>query len=185
MCATATSKELGRLLLGGTREWIPTLDELLTIVEGRVPIFIELKSMPGRDRGFAGAVASRLMSYHGPAAVMSFDPALLAEVRITEPGLPRGLVAEGDWRKGREHIRTARALELDFVSYSIDDIPNIATTGHAAAVRHAADLLDGAERSAGRQGARLRRPDHVRGVRSLIAGALNVAAQRRRLTFPA
>lgn len=121
------SKDLGRLHLGGTREWIPTLDELLANVEGRVPIFIELKSMPGRDRGFAGAVASRLMGYQGPAAVMSFDPALLAEVRIAEPDLPRGLVAEGDWQKGREHIRTARSLELDFVSYSIDDIPNLAT----------------------------------------------------------
>ena len=122
------SKDLGRLHLGGTREWIPTLDELLANVEGRVPIFVELKSMQGRDRGFAGAVASRLMRYHGPAAVMSFDPALLAEVRVAEPGLPRGLVAEGDWQKGREHIRTARSLEVDFVSYSINDMPNIVTT---------------------------------------------------------
>jgi glycerophosphoryl diester phosphodiesterase len=121
------SKDLGRLHLAGTREWIPTLDELLANVDGRVPLFIELKTMHGRDGGFAGAVASRLMRYPGPAALMSFDPSLLAEIRIAEPGLPRGLVAEGDWRAGREHLRTVRSLELDFVSYSIDDLPNLAT----------------------------------------------------------
>ncbi len=123
-----TSKDLGRLHLDGTKEWIPTLDELLANVEGQAPIFVELKPMPRRDAGFAGAVAARLMRYHGPAAVMSFDPSLLAEVRVAQPGLPRGLVAEGDWQKGREHLRIARNLELDFVSYCIDDMPNIATT---------------------------------------------------------
>ena len=121
------SAELGRLHLGDTREWIPTLDELLANVEGQVPIFIEMKTMANRDNGFAGAVAARLRRYHGPVAVMSFDPSLLAEFRIAEPNLPRGLVAEGDWRAGREHIRTIRSLGLDFVSYSIDDMPNLAT----------------------------------------------------------
>lgn len=121
------STELGRLHLGDTREWIPTLDELLANVEGRVPLFIEMKSMAGRNSGFAGAVAARLNAYNGPAAIMSFDPALLAEYRIADPTLPRGLVAEGDWQAGRGHLRTVRSLGLDFVSYSIDDMPNLAT----------------------------------------------------------
>src|SRR4051812_13377894 len=33
-----TAAELGDLHVAGTREWIPTLDELLTLVAGRVPL---------------------------------------------------------------------------------------------------------------------------------------------------
>jgi glycerophosphoryl diester phosphodiesterase len=118
-----SAAELGDLRVGGTREWIPTLDELLALVAGRVPLVMELKPMPGRDFGLAVEVVDRLKSYAGPAALMSFDPGLIAEVRAADPTLPRGLTAMGNWRWGFEHLRTALALGVDFVSYSIDDLP--------------------------------------------------------------
>ena len=48
-----TAAELGDLRVAGTGEWIPTLDELLALVGGRVPLVIELKHVPGRDAGLA------------------------------------------------------------------------------------------------------------------------------------
>jgi glycerophosphoryl diester phosphodiesterase len=118
-----TAAELGDLRLFDTPEWIPTLDELLGQVAGRVPLVIELKHVPGRDAGFAWAVVERLKMYDGPAALMSFDAALIGDVKAAAPNLPRGLIAEGDWRRGLEHFRTMLRLGVDFISYSIKDLP--------------------------------------------------------------
>jgi glycerophosphoryl diester phosphodiesterase len=118
-----TAAELGDLRLFDTQEWVPTLDEMLAQVAGRVPLVIELKHVPGRDAGFALAVVERLRRYDGLAALMSFDADLLADVRAAAPEIPRGLIAEGDWRRGVEHMRAALRLGVDFVSYSIRDLP--------------------------------------------------------------
>jgi glycerophosphoryl diester phosphodiesterase len=117
------ASELGDLRILGTPEWIPTLDELLLLVEGRVPLVLELKHMPGRDGGFAWEVVERLKRYAGPAALMSFDAALIADIRAADPGLPRGLVATGDWRSGATHMQVAMQFGVNFISYSIDYLP--------------------------------------------------------------
>ena len=118
-----TAAELGDLRIAGTGAWIPTLDELLTLVAGRVPLVMELKHVPGRDAGLAFEVVQRLALYAGPAALMSFEPGLVAEVRVADPNLPRGLTARGNWRDGVLFFRTVLELGVDFASYSIDDLP--------------------------------------------------------------
>lgn len=118
-----TVAELADLRLAGTREWIPTLDELLGLVEGRVPLIIELKHVPGRDAGLAFAAAERVRRYAGPAALMSFSRAQIAEVRAADPQMPRGLTAQGDRRRAWGHLRAARRLDVDFVSYRASDLP--------------------------------------------------------------
>jgi glycerophosphoryl diester phosphodiesterase len=118
-----TSAELRDFRVAGTGEWIPRLDELLSLVAGRVPLIIELKHVPGRDCGLAAATVEQLKRYSGPAALRSFDPRLVSEVRVAEPNLPRGLTAIGDWRCGFQHLRAAFMLGVDFVSYNIDDLP--------------------------------------------------------------
>ncbi len=118
-----TAAELGDLRVAGSREWIPTLDEMLELVAGRVPLVIELKHVPGRDYGLAVEAVDRLKRYAGPAALMSFDPGLIAEVRIAAPNFPRGLIAAGSWRYAAHHLRAALSLGVDFVSYAVDDLP--------------------------------------------------------------
>lgn len=94
--AELSAAELGALSLrGGTGEGIPTLDALLARVAGQVPLLIELKD----QSGMLGAapltmepeVARLLRTYAGPAAVMSFNPAMVAAVAARAPDLPRGL----------------------------------------------------------------------------------------------
>ena len=118
-----TTAELGEVRVAGTGEGIPRLDELLSLVAGRVPLIIELKHVPGRDFGLAVEAVDQLKRYPGPAALMSFDPKLISEVRSADPNLPRGLTAMGNWRCGLDNLRAALALGVDFVSYSIDDLP--------------------------------------------------------------
>lgn len=115
--------DLGRLRLLGSREWVPTLDETLQLVGGRVPLLVELKHIPGRDAGLAALVVERLRHYDGAVALMSFDAGLLAAVKAAGADLPRGLVAEGDWRSAATQLRTILRIGVDFVSYAVDDLP--------------------------------------------------------------
>lgn len=118
-----TAAELGKLTLGGTRETIPTLDQLLTLAKGEVPLVLELKHMPGRDAGLAQAVVDRLRHYDGAVALMSFDPALIADCKAAGPHLPRGYIAFGNWRASTEQFKALTRVGADFISYNIDDLP--------------------------------------------------------------
>ena len=118
-----TAAELANLRIAGTGQRIPTLDQLLALVAGRVPLVIELKAVPGRHAGLAAETVARLKRYAGPAALMSFDPGLIAAVRAADPTIPRGLTAMGDWRWALDLTRAALGLGVDFISYHIEDLP--------------------------------------------------------------
>lgn len=85
-----------------SNQQIPTLDEVLEEVSGRVPLFLELKSSWNFDRRLEKAVAKMLANYAGPVAVMSFDPFAVREMRRLAPHLPSGLVA-GSFVSTEEH----------------------------------------------------------------------------------
>jgi glycerophosphoryl diester phosphodiesterase len=115
--------ELESFHLLDTSERVPTLAALLGLVRAQVPLVIELKSIAGRDGGLARAVAEDLRRYDGPVALMSFEPALIADIKAAAPHLPRGLTAMGDRRHALAHLRAIVKLKVDFVSYAIDDMP--------------------------------------------------------------
>ena len=98
MCASALAVEatsaevLARQRLFDSGEHIPRLTELLTLVSGRVPILVEVKSRGGNARRFAEAVVSKLAGYDGPVGVMSFDPAVGKWLARHAPRMRRGLV---------------------------------------------------------------------------------------------
>ena len=116
---------LGDLRLAGTPEWIPTLDELLALVAGRVPLVLELKHVAGRDAALSWEVVERLRHYDGPAAAMSFSGEQLAEMRAANPRLPRGLVAKGSANSTLEHLRQTRRHDVDFIAYRVRDLPTL------------------------------------------------------------
>ena len=70
---------------------IPALDDLLSLVAGRVPVLLELKPHAEQD-GITDAVIERVTSYAGPIAIMSFDPRILMRAREMAPHLPRGIL---------------------------------------------------------------------------------------------
>ena len=91
-----SSFELGQQrLLGGTAR-IPRLSEVLSLVNGAVPLLIEIKDQDGglgdRLSGLEDAVARDLAGYRGPVAVMSFNPHSIAKMARLAPTIARGLV---------------------------------------------------------------------------------------------
>jgi glycerophosphoryl diester phosphodiesterase len=72
---------------------IPTLESLLDLVRGRVPLLLEVK-VEGDVWRWAPALKQALHGYGGPFGLMSFDPRLPRLVKTNLPTLRRGLVIE-------------------------------------------------------------------------------------------
>lgn len=94
--AQRSAAELGAIPLLGTRETVPTLQEVLELVEGQVPLLIEIKDQDGALgaslNGLERAVADLLLNYSGPAAVMSFNPNSVQLMSRYLPDHPTGMV---------------------------------------------------------------------------------------------
>jgi glycerophosphoryl diester phosphodiesterase len=105
MVAEHTAAELAGFELAGGGETIPTLAEILHLVDGRVPLLIEVKDQDGHLGAEVGPlerrVAALLAGYAGPVAVMSFNPHSVAVLAEAAPGVARGLTScdfeAADW----------------------------------------------------------------------------------------
>lgn len=124
----------------GTTHGIPTLDEVLALVAGRVPVLIELKdpdgalgpgigALPGRVADIAAAYAAQ----GHPVAVMSFNPHMVAA--MARPGLATGLTSCAfsalDWpriaaarRASLARIEGFEAAGACFISHDCNDLDN-------------------------------------------------------------
>jgi glycerophosphoryl diester phosphodiesterase len=126
--------ELRGMAYRDTDDRILTLDELLEIVAGRVPLYIEVKTLFGTPGQFERNIAARLAIYAGPAALMSFDPACLIALKTLAPQVPRGVISyhwDDGWmpalheteRKAMRELTQAPAIAPSFIAYDIDDLP--------------------------------------------------------------
>ncbi len=119
-----TTAEATALTVGGTADRVPTLRQLLELVDGRVPLVIELKGVEGRDDGLVATVARELGAYNGQAAIMSFDHHLIRRFAAEAPGVPAGLTAEGLRERDMEAHFSMLAHDLSFVSYNVHHLAN-------------------------------------------------------------
>lgn len=134
-----SAAELGKIRLSGGDEGIPTLGEVLDLVDGRVPLLIEIKDQDGRMgpklAGLEEAAARALEGYEGPVAVMSFNPHSMAAMAELAPHIPRGLTTAG-WkdakaraflagrRKGLAQIADFDRVGASFISHEARDLAN-------------------------------------------------------------
>ncbi|SDB93695.1 Glycerophosphoryl diester phosphodiesterase [Raineyella antarctica] len=131
---TPYAEVAARHLQGGA-ETVPALSEALTVVNGRVPVFVEVKSPP-QVGPLEEAVARELADYRGPAAVMSFNPYSLRHMASVAPDLPRGQLSgdfEGEDLAWYEvfllrHLLMNWASKPDFVAMDLDLVPSVTTT---------------------------------------------------------
>ena len=119
-----TSKELGLIAVGGTKDKVPTLKQLLDLVQGKVPLVLDLKGREADDEGFAESVLEVLEGYEGKIALMSFDHWLLKDLKDFGAPFPVGLTANGNTAEEYATHEKAMELGLDFISYHHADLPN-------------------------------------------------------------
>ena len=133
-----TAARLKQVVFKDTPERMMSLGDLCALVQGRVPLVIEVKSQFDGDRTLVDRMAEVLASYAGPVAGMSFDPDKVLALREAMPLLPRGIIAErsyddADWatltpaqRAGMLHLRHGLSTRPHFVAYRVDDLPALA-----------------------------------------------------------
>lgn len=92
--SSCTLAELQSLRLNGTEEHIPTFDEFLSMVDGRVPLIVELKS-DARIEDLCRLAYARLERYTGVYCVESFHPGAARWFRKNAPQVIRGQLACG------------------------------------------------------------------------------------------
>jgi glycerophosphoryl diester phosphodiesterase len=87
--ADCTLAELKSYPLAGTEQRIPTLAELLSLIDGKVPLLIELKG-ESTDTSLCPKAAELLDAYQGVYCVESFNPLLLRWFKKNRPDTVRG-----------------------------------------------------------------------------------------------
>lgn len=126
-----TYGELCDLRLCGTEEGIPLFDQVLDLVDGRVPLIVELKT-GRRNRDLCRKTLALLQSYPGHACIESFDPFIVAWFRFHAPKLLRGQLAapksEYRDRPGIQGFLLSHTLlnfiaRPQFIAYKIGPMP--------------------------------------------------------------
>jgi glycerophosphoryl diester phosphodiesterase len=96
--------DLCTMQIGGTGDCIPSLKQMLDLVDGKVPLVIELKGDAGHDDGLV---------HH-----------LIREFKKLIPTVPAGLTAEGLRDVDMEAHFSMLAYGIDFVSYNVHHLNN-------------------------------------------------------------
>jgi glycerophosphoryl diester phosphodiesterase len=130
-----TAAELRAVPFKNTSERMISLGDVCALVNGRVPLMIEVKSHFDGDRKLVTRMAEVLRTYSGPAAVMSFDPDQVLALRDIIPERPRGIIAQRDYdddywtkltpaqRDGMLHLRHVFRTRPHFVSFWVEQLP--------------------------------------------------------------
>ena len=117
------------LSLLNTAEKIPTFDEVLSLVDGKVPLLIELKDQP--DKNYVDKVIERLKKYNGEFAIQSFNPMFINKVKKLAPSFIRGILGTDDKDACESAFKRfiIRKMPLnclvkpDFISYRQNGLP--------------------------------------------------------------
>ena len=129
---TFTLAELKEFRLLKTEEQIPTFEEALAVLAGRVPLILEIKSGPRNDR-LCALTAGALARYDGPVCIESFDPFILRWFKKNAPQYLRGQLAQRpeDYKESLPlaqarivgNLFTNFAARPHFIAYRIGDKP--------------------------------------------------------------
>ena len=132
-----TAHELDQITLRDNGETLPRLSEILSLVAGRVPILIEIKT-PNIPVGvLCLGVRRALEGYAGNVAVMSFNPAVGRWFGSHAPRFVRGLVITEQgpatrlarFRRELERRVALWTVKPDFLAYDIRDLPSPFASG--------------------------------------------------------
>lgn len=126
-----TTHRLTDYYLEGTGETIPLFSQVLELVDGKVPLIVELKTYKRNHAALTDAVCRMLKNYRGAYCIESFDPFCVRHLRVHYPKVIRGQLAEnflespGKYPKILKWLMTKQLVNFltapDFVAYRFKD----------------------------------------------------------------
>lgn len=108
--------EITAMTLLDTKERIPTLREVLSLVGGRVPLIVELKGET-TNTALADAAMPILENYGGAYCIESFNPLLVARYRKLAPHVMRGVLTTKFHRDGEKRGLLGYALQFMLLNF--------------------------------------------------------------------
>lgn len=125
-----TYDELLKYNLFNTNDKIPLLKDVLKVVNGKVPLLIEIKYYP-KYGVLEKKLVDILKNYKGLYAIQSFYPKTIFWFKKNKKNIPVGLLSS-DFKKSNNLKRIIGKtllldilLNADFISYNIKAIPNL------------------------------------------------------------
>ncbi len=126
-----TYNEIKKLKLQNTNCYIPLLEDVLNLVNGKVPIIIELKT-DAKCGTLEEEMIKILKQYKGQYAVKSFNPFSIYWIKKHNPKIIRGQLASNFKNEKMNIIKKVFLKNMmlnfitkpDFLSYGIDGLPN-------------------------------------------------------------
>ncbi len=126
---------LKKYKLNGTKDTIPTLKQVLKLVNGQVPLLIEIKNT-GKVGKLEEAVLAELKKYSGEYAIQSFNPYVVGWFGTYAPEIWRGQLScrfRGEnmnfFKKCiLSKMKLNKKVQPHFISYKFDEIPRVCST---------------------------------------------------------
>lgn len=126
--------ELKQLKLADSNAEVPTLAEVLDVVDGKVPLIIEYKLYVPQTK-VCRLVNDLLRSYTGAYCIESFHPLALLWYRRHRPDVVRGQLCMEFWNEDKyrgnpfffvlSYLVTNAAARPDFIAYKHSDASNL------------------------------------------------------------
>lgn len=121
--------DLQKKQLFKSTEHIPTFDEALALIDGQVPLIIELKT-DFRNPELAPQVYERLKRYQGDYCVESFDPFAMRWFKLNAPKVVRGQLAFMPPLKGQPFSEKVRRIALGYLLVDFISRPDFIAYGY-------------------------------------------------------
>lgn len=127
-----TLGEIRNIKLIDNKSTIMTFQEMLELVDGKVPLVIELKPFGGYKR-HCEEVYRLLQQYQGKFVIQSFDPRVLLWFKKHAPEVLRGQITEtfieepiipGFLKYFMSSMKLNFLTKPHFINYKIQDLPN-------------------------------------------------------------
>ena len=128
-----SADELEKMNLSDTGEGVPRFSEVLKMVDGRVPLLVEIKEDAGKY-AVSSTVCEIMKDYNGPYIIESFNPLSLGNVKKKLPSVARGflsprLLSEPEYRAplyfALQCLLTNRISSPAFIAYNHEHASSI------------------------------------------------------------
>ncbi len=128
-----TAEQLSEMYLSGTNDTVPRLKDVLALIDGSVPLLIEIKQEAG-SVDVAEKLVEVIGDYKGDFIVESFNPFALKVIRKKRPDVLRGILSteysKNEKYKGKplywmlQNLLFNFACRPDFISYEKNGYTN-------------------------------------------------------------
>lgn len=132
-----TSKELQQYHLFDTKEHIPLFTDVLSFVNGQVPLLIELK-IPEHSYEICPVLYETLKNYRGRYLIQSFNTMGIRWFKLHAPDVLRGQLSSDLTAKKQtekwilrfmvRYLLTDFLCRPDFISYKLSDLPSFSVS---------------------------------------------------------